>query len=518
MMEHVSILAIAIPLLAAFATPLIGRLNKKIRNIWAIISLGTSLSLIILTFNEVIKNGIITYTLGASSPGQTVPTGWAVPVRIVLEIDGMGAFAALGMGITTFLAAIYSWSYFDEKETGLNRFYTLLLLLGAGGTGLAFTGDLFNLFVWLEVSSISATGLVAFWSYKGTPNEAGFKFILISAIGSLMVLMAVGIFYGQYDALNIAMIAQRMMDTGFTSLDKIGLVLLVGAFGMKCGAVPMHMWIPDAYSESPAPISMVMVTTSQLSLYGLFRISFSLFGLNLQGEILGWVIVIFGLLTMFVGVTMALIQKKVKRLMAYHAISQTGYMLLGVGVGLIALKSGELGSYGLKAMQGGIFHIINHAMYKGLLFLTAGAIIYKTGTKNLNKIGGLAREMPVTSIAFVIGAASIAGLPPFNGFASKILIYESVYKVNPFLTAVAMVVSVLTLASFVKIFQSAFLGPEIPEYKGIGEVPASMKISMIALSVLVILFGIFPDLIVNTIVEPAANALINQLDYIGGVL
>lgn len=518
MMEHVPILAIAIPLLAAFATPLIGKIDKKLRNIWAIAGLGVGLGLIILTFSEVINSGIITYTLGASNPSQAVPSGWNVPIRIVLEIDGMGAFAALGMGITTFIASIYSWSFFDDEESGLDRFYTLLLLLGAGGTGLAFTGDLFNLFVWLEVSSIAATGLVAFWSYRGTPNEAGFKFILISAIGSIMVLMAVGIFYGQYNALNIGMIAQRMMNTGFTSLDKIALVMLVGAFGMKCGAVPMHMWIPDAYAESPAPISMVMVTTSQLSLYGLFRVSFTLFGLNLEGTSLGWVIIIFGLLTMFVGVTMALIQKKVKRLMAYHAVSQTGYMLLGVGVGLVALKSGTIEGYGLTAMQGGIFHIINHAMYKGLLFLTAGALIYKTGTKNLNKMGGLAREMPLTTIAFVIGAAAIAGLPPFNGFASKLLIYESVYKLSPFLTAVAMVVSVLTLASFVKIFQSAFLGPEKPSFKGVGEVPTSMKISMVVLSILVVLFGIFPDVIVNTIVEPAANALINQFDYIGGVL
>ena len=518
MMDHIPVLAVAIPLLAAFATPLISKIDKKLRNIWAILALGISLILIITTFNEVLNSGIITYTLGASSPTQTIPTGSSVPIRIILEIDGMGAFAALGMGITTFLASIYSWSYFDDEESGLNKYYTLLLLLGAGGTGLAFTGDLFNLFVWLEVSSIAAAGLVAFWSYRGTPNEAGFKFILISAIGSLMVLVSVGIFYGQYDALNIGLIAQRIMDSGFNSLDKIGLVLLVGSFGMKCGAVPMHMWIPDAYAESPAPISMVMVTTSQLSLYGLFRVSFTLFGINLEGPSLGWIIIILGLLTMFVGVTMALIQKKVKRLMAYHAVSQTGYMLLGVGAGLVALKTGALGDYGLKAMHGGIFHIINHAMYKGLLFLTAGALIFKTGTKNLNKMGGLSREMPLTTIAFVIGAAAIAGLPPFNGFASKLLIYESVYKLNPFLTAVAMVVSVLTLASFVKIFQSAFLGPEQSKFKGVGEVPKTMKISMIVLSALVIIFGIFPDLVVNTIVEPAADALINQLNYIGGIL
>ncbi|MBC7240174.1 MAG: NADH:ubiquinone oxidoreductase, partial [Chloroflexi bacterium] len=189
----------------------------------------------------------------------------------------------------------------------------------------------------------------------------------------------------------------------------------------------------------------------------------------------------------------ALVQKEIKRLMAFHAISQTGYMLLGVGVGLAVLGNPlELKDYGLMAMKGGIFHIINHAMYKGLLFLTAGAVFYRAGTRDLNKLGGLAHNMPWTTIYFIIGAAAIAGLPPFNGFASKLMIYESVYKFNPILSIMAMIVSVLTLASFVKIFQSAFLGPQLPEYKDLKEAPTSMLVGMGILAFVVIFFGLFP--------------------------
>ncbi|WGI16712.1 proton-conducting transporter membrane subunit [Methanonatronarchaeum sp. AMET-Sl] len=519
--DYAPILAIMVPLLAGFATPLIARLGETAKKVWTIAGLAIALTLVLVVFARVIDVGIMTYATGAAVPTELIPGGMEQPIRVVLEVDGMGAFAALGITLTTFLASIFSWRYFDETGMGTTGFYTLLLLLGAAGIAFAFTGDLFNLFVFIELSSITAIGLIAFYSYRGRPNEAAFKFLLLSAVGALMFLIAVGFLYGQYNALSIGVVADRMMETGLGTIDKLALALMVGSLAMKAGAVPLHMWVPDTYGEAPAHISMVLVTLSQLSLYALFRISFSLYGVNLDGATLGWIIVILGLLTMFIGVMLAIIQKTIKRLMAYHAISQTGYMLLGVGVGLVALMSGEIGEmpvYGYHAMEGGIFHIINHAIYKGLLFLTAGAIIYKTNVRSLNDLGSLAREMPFTSIAFIIGAAAIAGLPPFNGFASKILIYESVYALNPFLTAVAMLVSVITLASFVKVFQSTFLGPEKSRYKGVGEVPTSMKTAMFVLAALTVLFGLFPDLVVDTIVAPAVEALIDQTGYIGGIL
>jgi len=224
-------------------------------------------------------------------------------------------------------------------------------------------------------------------------------------------------------------------------------------------------------------------------------------------------VVIFGVLSMFVGVTMAILQKEIKRLMAYHAVSQSGYMLLGVGVGILYL--GNPTAFSEQAMAGGLFHIINHALYKGLLFLTAGAIIYRTGKSNLNELGGLGHTMKWTAGFFLIGAAAISGLPLTNGFSSKIMIYESIYQFNPLIAAVAMLVSILTLASFVKVFASVFLGPKPEGLKDedLSEVSRPMLAGMGFLAILVIFFGLFPGLIVETVITPAVDACLNAIGY-----
>jgi len=515
-LTHSPALVMALPLLAAFLTPVIGRFNRKILGWFISVILGLTLGITILMAIQILTNGSMIYVFGGSNSGLTLPSGYTVPIRIIFHIDGMGIFMGLITAVVSFLAAIYSLS-FMQKESGLEKYYALLLLLATGMFGMEFTGDIFNFFVFLEIASISSVALIAFRStFSGEPAEAGFKYMVVSSISALMVLFAVGLFYGQYDVLNMATIASVMQ---FTQLDKIALILLVTVLSMKAGSVPMHMWTPDAYSEAPAAITMVLVAASQASLYALFRVCFSLYNISLNTVTIGWIIIILGVLSMFIGVTMAIIQKDIKRLMAYHAISQTGYMLLGVGVGLAVLSNPvALNSFGIKAMEGSIFHIMNHAMYKGLLFLTAGALFYRTGTRDLNKMGGLANNMIYTTIFFIIGAAAIAGIPPFNGFASKLIIYESVFKFNPLLSIIAMLVSILTLASFVKVFHSAFLGPKLEQYKKVQEVPKSMLFAMATLACIIVLFGLFPDVIVKKLVHPAVMALINQTNYTATIL
>jgi multicomponent Na+:H+ antiporter subunit D len=372
------------------------------------------------------------------------------------------------------------------------------------------------MFVFLEILSISGAALAAFRTRFADASEGGFKYIVISAVGALLILFAIGIFYSQYNLLNIAAIAKVMQ---YTSLDKIALVILIMAFGMKLASVPMHMWAPDTYSVAPAGTSPMIYVASQACLYALFRICFTLFGITMDTSTIGWIIIILGVLSMFVGVTVAVQQTDIKRLMAYHAISQSGYMLLGIGVGLAVLADPvALASYGKAAISGGIFHIINNALYKGLLFLTAEALFFSLGTRDLNKMGGMARNMKYTTIFYIIGALAISGIPPFNGFTSKLMIYESVYKFSPLLAIIAMLVSILTLASFTKAFQSAFTGPALPKYGHVTEVPRPMLFGMGILAVLIIFFSLFPGLVVNTIVTPATDALINQAGYISAVM
>ena len=521
-------LIIAIPLLFAFATPLIDKfLGKTVRNVW--VFFGVLLSSILVYFMawEIFSTGDpIEYVFGGPD-GMNFPLIGDHPIRITFFVDGMGAFMGLIMSTVAFAAVIYSFS-FIKKYSGGEKYFTLLLLMLAANFGMVFTGDVFNLFVWFEVSSIAVCGLTAFRSNRGESFEGAAKYLIFSTIAGLIFLFAIGLLYGEYGHLNINLLSEAiagstMQNSAMIMTDKVVLGIMVTVFALKAGSVPMHMATPDAYSEAPAPVTAMFVTASQAGLYALFRTTFTLYGSNAYEyvndafvirvpelidilHVVGWIIVILGILSMFIGVTMALVQKDIKRLMAYHAISQTGYMLLGIGVGIAVLASGDFLEYGRTAMAGGIFHIFNHALYKGLLFLTAGAIIYKAGTRDLNKMGGLGRDMKLTALFFIIGALAIAGIPPLNGFSSKLLIYESVFKFNPVIGAIAMLVSLLTLASFVKVFYAAFMGPKNKDMKG-GEVPTSMLIGMSILAGMILVFSAVPSLVIRSMVDPAVEAL-----------
>lgn len=513
---HAPALLIAIPLIASFAMPILGRYGKGVKAAIAMGAITLTSAMGFVLAHTVYSYGTVLYTFGGGDPSLTVPLdSGGIPVRIIFTIDAFSAFMTLIVAIVGFCVFLYSMSS-EQRHTGLENYYALFLMMIAGILGMVNTGDLFNFFVFLEISSLAGAGLVAFRIEQGRAVEGALKYAIISTLGALFVLIAIGLLYWQYDALNIAMLASRMH---FTTLDRIALVMLVIALAMKCGAVPLHFWTPDAYTMAPSSVTAMLVVSSQASLYGLFRIVFTLYHVTLNYVTIGWIVIVLGLLSMFIGVTMAIPQKDVKRLMAYHAISQTGYMLLGVGVGLAVLGDTKaLSDYGLVAIEGGLFHIFNHAMYKGLLFLTAGAIIYRTGIRDMNALGGLGHRMKYTMIFFIIGALAIAGIPPFNGFESKLLIYESVYRFNPILSIIAMLVSILTLASFVKVFHSIFMGPELPSLERCEEAPLPMLIGMGILAAVIIAFGIFPTIFVDGVVAPAAKALVNQAAYTMSVL
>ncbi len=489
--------------------------SKKARNILVIVSLAFAGFLVIVLARDVFVNGLRVYTLGATSPDLTTPELLMIPVRIILEVDSVSIFMGIITALISLVAAIYSFSFMKE-ETGQTRFYTLMLLLVTGMFGMELTGDMFNMFVFLEIASISGAALAAFRIRFGDTAEGGLKYIVVSAIAALMVLFAIGIFYAQYNLLNIGALANAMQ---YTMLDKIALVILVSAFAMKLGAVPMHMWLPDTYSVAPASITIMLLAASQAAMYALFRTCFTLYGVTLNLVTVGWIVIVLGILSMFIGVTMALRQTDIKRLIAYNCICESGFMLLGLGVGLAVLNNaGALDAYGRAAMSGGIFHMINHALFEGLLFLVAGAIFYRIGTRNLNEMGGLGHMMKFTAVLFLLGALASSGIPPFNGFASKILIYESIYQFNPILAIIGILVSIMTLAVFMKVFFSAFTGQALPKYKEVREVPKAMIASMVILAVVIIFFGLFPGLIRTWLTDPAANALINQGIYINGVI
>ena len=531
---HSPALIVAIPLLGAFLTPLVGKINDKVRNIFVIIIVGITAFFTFLLANDVFTNGVRTYVFGGGSP--TIGSGdSAFAIRILFEVDGMNMFMAIIASILALVGVIYSWS-FMKGNTGLDKYYTLILLMIAGMFGMILTGDMFNFFVFIEITSISACALIAFWTNKGRAVDAGFKYIVISAIGALFILFAIGILYAQYNALNMAVLANSIE---YTFLDKIAFILLIAGLAMKAGIVPMHMWLPDAYGRAPSSVTLILVGATQASLYGVLRMSFTVYGNHLPyvlktitiGDntinislslILGIIVVALSLITILIGVLMALKQTDFKRMIAFAAVAEIGYMILAFGTAISTIDTSTgtavFPAVGEMALKGGIFHIINDALDVGLLFLVAGAIYYTTRETSLNKLGGLARNLKYTTVFFLIGLFAVSGMPPMNGFASKLIIYQSTYQVNPILAIVAILCSILLLAVFIKVFHSAFLGPKLPKFKGTKEVPKSMLIGMAIIAGIIIFFGLFPDLVVNNIVQPAVNALTDNSIYISKVI
>ena len=515
LMNHLPALALALPLLAAFATPLFAAVSAKARDRWVTCVSALVTLVVFALLRRVLVHGTQIYVMGAPSWNISLPSGFAIPVRIILEVDAFNALAACAAALAQLAGTIYGLK-FVKKFTGLEFYSALFLLLTAGTMGMILTGDLFNFFVFLEISSVASFGLIAFWRDRPESVEASYKYMLVSQLAAQLVLVGLAFIYGRYGVLNMAAFSRAVQPD---LISKVVLVFVLVALGMKCGAFPMHMWMPDSYAEAPASVTVMLVATSQASLVVLCRFCFSLYGTAIGSAAVPWALIVMGCLSMFGGVSMAVVQHEVKRLMGYHSVSQVGYMLTAFGVGLLALGDATaMNDYGLAAVSGGLYHMINYILYKGLLFLCAGALYYVAGSRDLDKMGGLARRMPVTSVLFLIAAAAISGLPPFNGFVSKWMIYESVYAVHPFLMVVALVSSVLTLASFVKVYQTAFLGPERSQFAAVREVPKSMIAGMVVLAAAILVLSLFPSWTVNTLVRPAAEVLVDKASYGAAVM
>lgn len=504
------LIAILIPFILAFLIGLFKEKYIKVKK--AIVVVGCALSCIVtmLLIKPIFQEGgIISYWLGNWKPEN----GWAIGIG--LEVDALSLFVGLIITVTCLLSAIYSIKYMS-RDNGLDKYYTLFLLLTGSMIGFVFTGDLFNMYVMLEIMTFAAIALTAFRNEKDKALEAGFKYLVIGGLGSSLILLGTALLYAQVHTLNIAQISAILNsgDGKFTPVTILALALMLVGYAVKSFMVPCHTWPPDAHMSAPSSISMLLSgVMSKTGVYALIRILFMIYMVS-GNKALAYLIIGWGAITMVVGVSMALLQSDFKRLLAFHSVSQLGYIITGIGVGLIATDS--IANLGLI---GGLYHMLNHATFKCLLFLCAGAILYRTGTTDLNKLSGLSRRMPFTTIMFLIGAAAISGIPPFNGFVSKWLIYQSTYQTDiPIVTVVALIVSVMTLASFIKVAHSAFFGAERSENINVKEVPMSMKIPMGIFGALCLIFGLFSKFIMENILTPVIASIRMLPQYIGTMI
>ncbi|MFH1397008.1 MAG: monovalent cation/H+ antiporter subunit D family protein [Candidatus Omnitrophota bacterium] len=482
---------VIIPLAAAFLISLLGKFIKRFSDIAACIS--SFLLLVFSIYTPVMLNSVLGKTLVYKIGG------WVPPFGICLVLDGLSSFMLVTVNLVAFLVALYSINYM-EKYTDKPKFFTLFSLMLCGMNGMIITGDLFNFFVFLEIASISSYALVAFGT-EAEELEAAFKYAIMGSIASSFIFIGIAFLYGFSSTLNMADMARVLsFKQNIWLVPFVGVLFLMG-FGLKAALVPFHAWLPDAHASAPASISAMLsgVLIKTLGVYSLMRIFFNILGAT--SAYLS-VLMFLGALSMVAAVILALSQWDLKRLLAYHSISQIGYVVLGIGLGT------PLG------ILGGLFHLFNHSVFKSLLFLNSGAIDYAANTRDLKETQGLGKVMAVTGRTNLIASMSIAGIPPFNGFFSKLIIIFACIQKGHFGYALCAVIgSILTLASFMKVQKYAFLGELKDKFKNIKEVPWAMKFSMVALAVICVLGGfmLLPPL--RFFLDDAVNVLLKGTSY-----
>ena len=506
-MENFPILAIMTLFMGAFINSLVGRRSHKARVAVVFTTMAISLLLVVSMVPAVMFRGeIITYWMGGWAP----EAGWAYGIG--LEVDALSLFFGLIVTIAVMVSGTYSFTYMKRDDSQVN-FYTLFLMLAGSVLGLVLSGDLFNIFVMVEIMTFTAVALTAFRNDTEGALEGAFKYLVVGSLGSVSILTGTILIYGCLHTLNLAQIADLAIHTRNPVMVVAFGFLFVG-FCTKAFMFPFQPLAADAHAVAPASISMMISgVLTKCGVYGMIRLVYVLFQ-NIGQTHVQYLVTGMGCLTMFICVTMAFNQHNFKRLLAFHSISQVGYVITAIGLGT---------AVGLGA---GLYHAINHTLFKGLLFLVAGAVQHQTGTLDLDDLGGLSKKMPKTTLLFLIGAASISGIPPFNGFASKWMIYQAIFSkaVNTgnifflLVCIVALLTSVLTLASFVKVAQSVFFGQCAVLCRDAEECEKGMRIPMWVLAILCVVLGLFPDQFGELFLKPAAGAAMGADVYAAAML
>jgi len=414
---------------------------------------------------------------------------------LVLRINMLSWFFALAITSLSTLSIIFSLSYMKDRER-TNFYYLMMLIVNAAMLGIVFSGDLVSFFIFWEIMSWSTFLLISY--NRGPALAAGMKYIIMSIIGSITMLIGILSFYARYETLNISEISTLIASAPSGYILFI-LVVFGIAFGIKNAVMPLHTWLPDSYAEAPSPFTAVLSgMLTRMGIYGFLLIMYVIVGaactLNLGPGILkfNYILAWLGAITIVIPTFIAMLQNDAKQLLAWHGIGQGGYMILGIAFGT---------SLGLA---GGIFHTLNHAIYIVLLFMSVGAVQYRTnGERDLNSLGGLIKKMPIAFIGGLLGISGLIGMPLTNGFVSKWLIYKTlIVEGYPFLAFAALIGTWGTILSVYKFLHNMFLGQLPEKYRDIQKSPLSMQLPMIVLSLAIVLFGILPGIplkVINSI-------------------
>jgi len=462
----------------ALLTYLVGKVSYKGRNFLAV-----AISLVLAVFVA---------CLYGKSPEKAFYFGF-LGLGLVLRLNMLSWFFAIAISSLGALCTIFSLSYMKGRER-TDFYYLMMLVVNAAMLGVVLAGDLVSFYIFWEIMSWSTFLLISY--NRGPALAAGMKYIIMSIVGSVSFLVGMLSLYVSFETLNISQIASVIASASAGYILFI-LIIFGIAFAIKNAVMPLHTWLPDSYAEAPSPFTAVLSgMLTRMGVYGFLLLMYVIVGLRnvitprllSYHYILAWL----GAVTIVIPTFIAMLQNDAKKLLAWHGIGQGGYMILGIAFGT------SLG------IAGGIFHTLNHAIYIVLLFMSVGAVQYRTGgERDLNSLGGLIKKMPIAFIGGLLGISGLMGVPLTNGFVSKWLIYKTlIVEGYPFLTFAALIGTWGTILSVYKFLHNMFLGQLPEKYKDIQKSPFSMQLPIIVLSLAILVFGILPGIplkVINTI-------------------
>lgn len=472
--EHLPILQVIVPLLSA---PLSVLLHKRWL-VWGLTVLASTCAFIIsiLLLQQVLARGVISYELG----------GWAAPWGIEYRIDVVNAFVLLIISAIGAIVPLYALRSV-EREIAADRislFYTAYLLCLAGLLGIAATGDAFNVFVFLEISSLSSYILISLGRDRRALT-ASYQYLVMGTIGATFILIGIGLAYMMTGTLNMMDLARRIPAVADTRTMRAALAFLTVGISLKLALFPLHLWLSNAYAYAPSTVTAFLAATAtKVAIYLLLRFLFTIFGavLSFEEMILHFVFLPLALVAVFSASIVAIFQDNLKRMLAYSSVAQIGYIILGISF------------VSVTGLTAGILHLFNHALMKGALFLALGCVVYRLGSVQLRDIAGLGRRMPWTFAAIVIGGLSLIGVPLTVGFISKWYLVLAALESQLWWVAVLVLLGSLLAVAYVwRVVEAAFFQPPPRSAAQYQEAPLSLLIPTWILISANIYFGIDAD-------------------------
>ncbi|MDD5247165.1 MAG: proton-conducting transporter membrane subunit [Candidatus Omnitrophica bacterium] len=406
-----------------------------------------------------------------------------------LAIDGLGEIMLFCIGLVVF-TSVFMGRYINADADEKLNFFSLLLIALAGLNGIVLVKDVFSLYVFIEITSVSSFMLISFYKRREA-LEATFKYLILSAIATILMLASISLIILISGGTSFSLMHEAIRNSPHDFLGIFAIGMFLSGLFIKAGLVPFHGWLVDAYSSAPSAVSVFLagIATKAMGIYTLMRVTSAIFEFSIPIEN---VLMLIGAVSIIIGALDALAQNDFKRMLAYSSISQMGYIVLGFGCGT------ALG------VAGAVFHLFNHTIFKSLLFVNSAALKIQTGTSRMDKLGGLARKMPLTAVSSLLAGLSTAGIPPLPGFWSKLIIIIALWGSGHYAYAViAVLASLITLAYIISMQRRVFFGEPAGEMENVKEASPGVILPTLLLTLIVIVSGLFFPFILENFALPA---------------